>query len=535
MNYIKTFLILLTLNVSASFAQTSPFDVYLQPLTITGLPGIQSYAFGQYDGKWLIAGGRTDGLHRRQPFAAFDVPGENSNLWVVDPVNQQFWSAPLTGLPTAMQEQLSSTNMEFYQQDSFLYCIGGYGYSNIAADHVTYNNLTAINVPLVIDAIVNGNSFAAYFRQITDAQFAVTGGRLEKIYNTWFLVGGQNFTGEYNPMGMPTFTQVYSNQIRKFILSDDGTTITISHLPVITDTANLHRRDYNVIPQILPNGQEGLTAFSGVFQTAADIPYLNCVNIDSSGYAVNNSFAQYYNHYHCANFPLYSASANEMHNVFFGGIAQYYDSSGVLTQDNNVPFVKTIARVSRDGNGTMTEYKLPVDMISLLGAGAEFIRINGLPDYPNHVLKLDSIITDTTLVGYIYGGISSSAANIFFANTGTQSSAYNQLLKVYLIKNSNADIHELNPQSTGSLQMQVYPNPSEGIFSVKFNLVKTTTVKLSIIDMNGKTIKSEILNNLTAGENLLSYKIKNLSDKETYMVTIETSNEKVTQKIIIND
>ncbi len=534
MIFIRPFIILFLSYISFASAQTAPFDIYLEPLNITGLPGIQSYAFGQHDGKWLIIGGRTDGLHRRQPFAAFDVPGQNSNILVVDPINQQIWSASLTSLPIGMQEQLSSTNMEFFQQDSMLYCLGGYGYSNTAADHVTYGNLTAINVPLVINAIINGSPFNSFIRQIMDAQFAVTGGRLEKIYNTWFLVGGQNFTGEYNPMGGPTYTQLYSNQIRKFLLSDNGSVITVTHLAAITDTVNLHRRDYNVIPQQLPNGQEGLTAFSGVFQATADIPYLNCVNIDSAGYSVNNSFSQYYNHYHCATMPVYSAAVNEMHNIFFGGIAQYYDSSGILVQDNNVPFVKTIARVTRDAAGTMTEYKLPVNMPSLLGASAEFIISDGLPHYSNHVLNLDAMADDTTLVGFIYGGINSSAANIFFSNTGTQSSAFDQLLKVYIIKNTNTGIHLINNQSKGSLKMQTYPNPNTDRFTVRFNLEKQEDVYLTIFDAKGKKVKSYKLENLSSGLNEVLVDSKTISSGGTYTISIETASEKATQKIIIN-
>lgn len=106
-------------------AQMSPFDVLLEPMPIVGLRGIQSYAWGQHEGKWLIVGGRLDGLHRRQPFAAFDVAGSNNQLLVIDPVSQQKWSVPLTSLPTRLQEQLSSTNMEFYQEGDYLYLIGG--------------------------------------------------------------------------------------------------------------------------------------------------------------------------------------------------------------------------------------------------------------------------------------------------------------------------------------------------------------------------------------------------------------------------
>lgn len=523
---------LILFSISA-FTQAAPFNIYIEPITIPGLGGLQSYAFGQDNGKWLIIGGRLDGLHRRQPFAAFDIAGNNNQLIVIDPASQQKWSAPITSLSVSLQEQLSSTNMEFHQDGNYLYIIGGYGYNAATASRKTFDNLTAINVPAVINAIISGTSFTSHFRQISDSQFAVTGGHLEKINNTFYLIGGNKFDGNYNPMGNPTFTQVYTDAIRKFNLSDDGTTITISHLPTIIDAANLHRRDYNAVPQILPNGAEGITAFSGVFQPTVNLPFLNCVNIDSAGYAVNNTFQQYYNHYHCAVLPLYSAANNEMHNVFFGGIAQYYDSSSVLVQDNNVPFVKTIARVTRDAAGTMAEYKLPVEMPGLLGAGSEFIPIPGVPHFNNDVFKLDDFTLDSTLVGYIYGGISSTAPNIFFTNSGPQSNASIQIFKVYVIKNSTSGIHDLNEQSIGTLKMQVFPNPNDGNFVVKFHLNSIAETKISIYSIDGKKIEESVLTNVTTGENTFQCKIKNLDSGGTYILTIETPYEKATQKIII--
>jgi hypothetical protein len=515
-------------------SQSTPFNIYIEPIDITGLGGLQAYAFGQHSGKWLIVGGRLDGLHRRQPFAAFDVAGNNNQLIVIDPVSQQKWTAPITSLSVSLQEQLSSTNMEFHQEGNYLYIIGGYGYNTATATRKTFNNLTAIDVPSVINAVITGTSFSTYFRQISDPQFAVTGGHLKKINNTFYLIGGNKFDGNYNPMGNPTYTQVYTNAIRKFNLTDDGITVTITHLPTIIDATNLHRRDYNAVPQILTDGSEGVTVFSGVFQPTVDLPFLNCVNIDSNSYAVNNTFQQYYNHYHCATLPLYSVSKNEMHNVFFGGIAQYYDSLGVLVQDNNVPFVKTIARVTRNAAGTMAEYKLPIEMPSLLGAGAEFIPIISIPHFGNEVLKLDDLNADSTLVGYIYGGISSTTANIFFTNTGTQSNASSQIFKVYVIKNSTVGVHNLNEQSIGTLKMQVFPNPNEGDFAIKFYLKESAETKISLFSIDGRKIEEFILNNLSGGENIYQPKIEKSKLKGTYVLTIETLYEKATQKIIIN-
>lgn len=530
---IKIIVILVIALTAKSNAQTAPFQISIEPMNISGLGGLQAFAWGQHNGKWLIIGGRLDGLHRRQPFAAFDVAGHNNQLIVVDPVTQQKWSAPLSLLPIGLQEQLSSTNMEFYQEGNYLYLVGGYGYSNATADHITYSNLSAVKVPEVINAVINGTSFTPYFRQITDTMFAITGGYLNKIYNTYYLTGGQKFDGRYNPMGIPTFTQTYSNSSRKFTISDNGVTLSITHLSAIYDAKNLHRRDYNVVPQIMPKGQEGLTAFSGVFQEGVDLPFLNCVNIDSTGHSVSNFFSQYYNHYHCAHIPIYSASNNEMHTVFFGGIAQYYDSIGILVQDNNVPFVKTIARVTRTANSKMAEYKLPIEMPALLGTGSEFIPLDTVPHYSNEVFKLDDFTADTTLVGYIFGGISSTVSNIFFTNTGTQSSASSQIFKVFVIKNSTVGIHELNTQSIGTLQMQVYPNPNKGNFIVKFNLKDSGEVKLTINDADGKFIENTVLKTYKTGENTYSKKIKNLINGGIYYITLETAHEKATQKIIV--
>jgi hypothetical protein len=283
----------------------------------------------------------------------------------------------------------------------------------------------------------------------------------------------------------------------------------------------------------MPNGQEGITAFSGVFQHAINLPFLNCVNIDSAGYEVNNAFAQYYNHYDCPNFPIYSASSNEMNTVFFGGMAQYYVSDGILTQNNDVPFVKTIARVSRNASGKMAEYKLPIEMPSLLGAGSEIIPNENLPRYANGVIKFDELPNDTTLIGYIYGGISSTAENIFWINNGTQSTATSQIFAVKLVKNGAPVTHQLNEQSFGSLQVRTFPDTEEGSLLVKYNISKTTAVRISIRSINGQKIADEVFKNQSPGEHRYSKEIKSMIKGGTYILTVETDYEKATLKIVV--
>ncbi|MEY3398098.1 MAG: hypothetical protein RL220_692, partial [Bacteroidota bacterium] len=280
-----------------------PFSVYLEPMDIAGVPGVQSYAYGVDGNKWLVFGGRIDGLHRRQPFAAFDEDGKNFSIMVIDPVTPGVSITPLDGLAANIVEQMSSTNMQYWQEGNMLYASGGYGWSPSNDEFVTYPFLLAIDVPCAIEAVEQGLTPVDCIRQFEYEELAVTGGQLRKIGDVYHLLGGQRFTGAYNPMGPdmgPGFVQDYTNQIRRFTLEDDGVNVTLNFLEPFTDADYLHRRDYNVVSQIMPDGAEGLTAFSGVFQYDNDIPWLHCVNVREGEYEIDLSFSQYYNHYHCA-------------------------------------------------------------------------------------------------------------------------------------------------------------------------------------------------------------------------------------------
>jgi hypothetical protein len=135
----KTAVLLVFLVQTLVSAQsTFPFDVVLTPITISGLPGIQSYAAGEHNGKWLIIGGRLDGLHQRQPWQAFDANGHNTYMYVIDPVAKTYTQAPLSGFANdSVEAQLSSTNANFHQIGNLLYIAGGYGLSSTSV-HITH-------------------------------------------------------------------------------------------------------------------------------------------------------------------------------------------------------------------------------------------------------------------------------------------------------------------------------------------------------------------------------------------------------------
>lgn len=499
MKIVRLFFLVFTFNTLQ--AQNLNFDFILKAKEISGLGGIQSFAYGIHDEKWIIFGGRLDGLHRRQPFASFDIAGHNNQIFLIDPVKDVVVKRSLAELPAKIREPLSSTNMQFHQDGEMLYLIGGYGYSGLQQNHTTFNTLTAVNLSLLYEALINNKELSLAFRQIENAKLQVTGGYLGKIGDTFYLVGGQRFIGRYNPMGPnngPGFIQEYTNAIRKFKITDHTNQISITDFNEIIDPGLLHKRDYNMAHQIMPDGTEGLTAFSGVFRPDADLPFLNCVNITADQYAEQPDFLQLYNHYHCAHLTLYSEAFNEMHTVFFGGIAQYYEEGGLRIKDDNVPFVNTIATVYRDAGGKMTEKILGSKMPGLLGAGSEFIPVKTHSLYNNEVIKYDLLSGDTILAGYIFGGIRNTAKNIFFVNDGSQSIASPAIFEVYLIKASSSAVKDFIKKATIG-QLEIYPNPAGDEITVKYSLHSKSDILLTIHDETGKELISEIIRHADAG------------------------------------
>lgn len=455
-----------------SFSQsTIDFSLQINQIEIENLQGLHSYAFAQHEGKWLIIGGRKDGLHARQPFNAFPQAQNNTDVYVIDIENNQFWSKSLNSLSSSIAEQLQSTNMNFHQVEDTLYFMGGYAFSNTANDHITFPNITSIIVSEVIDAVINNQPFTNYFKQIEDQRFAVTGGHLKFLNNNFYLVGGHRFDGRYNPMGNPTYNQTYTNAYKKFKLNNSASQIIISDYQEIIDPIHLRRRDYNLVPQVFPDGEEGFTIFSGVFQQNADLPFLYPVDITENYYTPITEFNQYLSCYHGANISIYDSLKNAMHSIFFGGMAQYYyDENENLIQDDNVPFVKTISMISRDSNGVLNEIRLPIEMPGLLGASAEFFLNKDLPTYESGVLKLNDLNGDTVVLGHIFGGIKSPSLNPFSSNQTNTTIAENHLFEVKLISASENSTSISTINNENPYKLNVFPNPAKNDFTFELEV-----------------------------------------------------------------
>lgn len=536
MKQLLTLSILLTTLVGYS---QIPFQISLEEVAFPNSPGLHSYVLGEHDGKWLLIGGRTDGLHQRQPFAAFLASSNNLTAYVVDPVALQTWSSSITSLPTALEEQLQSTNMEFVQRDTVLYIAGGYGYSATAGDHITYPNLVAVNIPSAMASVMAGSGIENQVNHLMDPNMAVTGGYMDIIDDRFYLVCGQYFEGRYNPMGPnhgPGFIQNYTEAIRSFDVVYDGSTLTIQNYTETVDAQELHRRDYNMVPQIYPNGDSGLTVFSGVFQHNVDLPWHNTVDITANGYTVNNNFDQMLSQYHSATLPIFDSNENEMHTLFFGGMSryQYDENTGNLIDDEAVPFVKTISLIKRAANGTMTEFDLDIKMPDFLGSGAEFIPSSEAPFMSNGILDLNQLPQNQqVLVGYIYGGIESSAENIFFVNTGTQSWASDRLFKVYITADQSLGIGATEISGESVFSLNPHPNPASDELKIEISASYSTTGTLTFINSKGQEITR--LENISVGPDQVTQKVDvNKFSPGNYILKFSNGAFEKAERIVIN-
>jgi hypothetical protein len=413
------------------------------------LPTLHSFAAGEFDGKWVLISGRTNGLHGFGSSSPQNFPAssQNHDVWVIDPVTRQSWHRSLdtdSTLSSQMIAELTSTNTEFAQLSDRLYMVGGYGVRGTGSGFTTQNALTAIDLPGMVDWVMNGSGTASSrLRQVHDPMFQVTGGALYPLNGHMQLVFGQNFLSGYTP----ATEGAYNEQVRSFDIVDNGTTLSFNNLGSTPPLADYHRRDLNVFPTIARGGggtlTNGLVALSGVFTTtngAWTVP----VQIDANGNpsmanpALAGTFKQAMNNYDSAKLGLFSENSNQMHEVLFGGISltDYDRSTNTFIQDNNLPFINQISSVVIDQNGNYSQHLLGefpqiLDLAGnrlRFGANAQFFLAAGVPTYDNGVIELDQL-TQQTVLGYIFGGLFANAPNTQGV-AGAVSGASNQIFEV---------------------------------------------------------------------------------------------------------
>jgi hypothetical protein len=517
-------IVLLKINSFAQFGQMPPFSIQIEAIAGTNLPGVHSFAFAQSGDKWLIIGGRTNGLHGINSNDGFPAEYKNDKVLVIDTTTWQQYSADINQLSWPVADPMRSTNMAYLVDGNYLYMAGGFGYDSTLDMYVTFPTLTAVHIDNIINAVINALPISSSIRQVNDTNMAVCGGDLGKIGNDLYLCFGHKFTGTYADPPVPIFTQEYSNRIKKFNLSDNGTTMSLSGFTYLTDTTNFHRRDLNVGPVVNPDGSFSLCAYGGVFQKNANLPYRQPIAIKSTGTTLS-SYQQVMSQYSCALLPIYDSAAQNMYTTFFGGISLYdYNvPPNTVTYDSLVPFINDVTTLTSHGNGTFEETILPAQLPGLLGANAKFILNTNLSHYGNEVINIRNLPNTKMLAGYLYGGIRAHQGNF-----GT-SAANDTIYRIYITPNNTTiGIDELSEIQNVSL----YPNPSTQNTSLYFNLKSNKKTTITLLDLTGKKILDIADGEMQKGNQQININTSKLS-AGIYFCKIESGNEKKIVKVLV--
>lgn len=431
--------------------------------------GLQAYNVGVHKGKWLLINGRTNGLHGFNDNPDnFPPQAQNTTLYVVDPVKKTVATRSLlssrSGLTQDQVDSLSVTDAQSYQTGKTLYLTGGYGFRRAINNFTTFGILTAIDVPGLIRWVThsaNHQTARRYIRQTSHFLLKVTGGEMFQLGKNkpTLLIFGQDFEGPYST---PQAIQVYSEQVRRFHIHDNGKRLSVEFLspqPVLRDP-DYRRRDLNVVP-VISRGSHGklvssLVALSGVFTVTGGI-WTVPVSITAKGIpSMANpfdprTFKQGMNNYACPTIGLFSRKTGEMYTILFGGLSYGFFQNGTFQTDSEIPFINQITTIKIDKHGQYTQYimdeEYPVILSTqsnpgnqlLFGTSAEFIPSADLDElqYDNGVFKLDKL-RKPILLGYIVGGIQSTLPN---TNSTSDSAASPYIFTVTLepLEHSNSD------------------------------------------------------------------------------------------------
>ncbi|MCW3103889.1 MAG: hypothetical protein JWO09_2329 [Bacteroidetes bacterium] len=519
-------IVFMSLKAFSQYGQLPPFSISLEAITGTAIPGLHSFAFAQSGDKWLIIGGRTNGLHGVNSNDGFPAEFKNDNVIVIDTTTWTSYTADLNQLPWNIADPMRSTNMEYVRDGDYLYMAGGFGFDSVASIYVTFPKLTAVHIDNMINAVINAQPIAPFIRQVSDTNLAVCGGDLGKIGNDYYLCFGHNFGGRYSDPPTPLFTQQYTDRIKKFNLTDDGTTITLNNYTYLADTNNFHRRDLNVGPIVQPDGSFALEAYGGVFKKTQNLPFLEPITITSAGTSVNMAYQQVMSHYTCANIPVFDSLSGSMYSTFLGGISlyDYNASTGLVAMDTLVPFINDITTMTTHSSGAVEETVLPVQLPGLLGSNAKFVLNENIAHYANEVIHIRNLPNTRVLAGYMLGGIRAQQGNF-----GT-SAANDTVYRIYLTPNNvPIGIDELSSIQNTSL----FPNPSSQSSTLTFSLKNTEYVKVSVYDLTGKEIMKVADEEMQKGNHQVLINTSRLP-AGVYFCNIESLSGKKVLKVVVS-
>jgi hypothetical protein len=399
-----------------------------------GAPKLQSFAWAEWDGKWILIGGRTTGYHGVGAAEAdFPRAGSNDRIWVVDVTAKgqaKTYSMPVAQLPASLapvKDQWMSSNPLFFQDKNTLYMAGGYG-ENTQGKWVTYPVLSSVNLPALVEGVMRGaDTFSETIAWANSPLVQSAGGDLLKLDDGMFyLAGGHVFMGTYrdfegtNEHSTPQASQEYLGEIRKLKVESAGKGRLSVTLIDRYKNPEFARRDMNAGFTILADGHSLAAAVYGGVFTKGQMNFEKPIHWDAKTHPWVENFVQKMSSYTCAHMELFDPESNTMYTTLFGGISRWtWDDKkrefdeGTLVGDKSksvymdgMEWIDRISALARRDHQSV-EMVQPARMAGYVGANAAFIPVAGLRKIRDdaNVYDLAALRGKRTLIGYIYGGI----------------------------------------------------------------------------------------------------------------------------------
>jgi len=454
-----------------TFAGGAPFSVEAREdvsADFPGAPRLHSFAFAQWQGKWVFIGGRTNGYHSVGGGPAeFMRADANDQVWVIDTTVHpaRTYHAPVADLPAshvAVKDQWIASAFSRIQVGDKLYIAGGYGQDHTGS-WVTHALLSVVSIPALVEGVMHGKVPPESVRFLETPWVQSAGGGLIKIPGgNFYLVMGHVFTGSYTAFegnaeeNTKHASQIYLEEVRELKITE-GEEIAVELLQRFHDS-EFHRRDLNVVPLYSPKGA-GFAAYGGVFTPRTQLNYTKPVYmVPGQGLFVDSIFEQKMHSYSTARLLLYDKAKATMYTTFFGGISRnFWDAyakafveypthgdrnaavylDGLQWNDQ----ISSLAHGMNESDGKTVEWVHAAELPAYLGTDGFFIPRDDLAevDPGTQILDLGPLRGKRTLVGYLYGGIRAFPYRFPYDksaqpyNAGTiPSKASESILNVYL-------------------------------------------------------------------------------------------------------
>lgn len=250
----KFFLIIATIFLSTILVDAQeyrPLDtIPFHEFSLDKYYGYVSAFSGNY---LLVIGGSIE--EEASDYILRDIP--NTHFILIDQYKKEVTQYDVWSFPNEIAEQLSSTYMNYFQEDSLLYLVGGYGYSESFNAVITFPSMMVLDVDNIVESLLNAQSTEPYVRQICDKRFAVMDGYLDKVNDSFFVIEGRA-AYKIQPRENDSFFYVesFDNQIRTFRIKDDGMNMELLDYQVWTDLDAFYEAFEDLIPSMILDGND---------------------------------------------------------------------------------------------------------------------------------------------------------------------------------------------------------------------------------------------------------------------------------------